>query len=410
MQSLTFQQLLPAAGAALRTVILFVAVLTIPLTAAQALGMSEDQASSWILALYGLPSLISLLFSWYYKQPILFTGNIFMIVLIAQLADDFTYAELIGAAIGAGIVVLLLTLFGLTTKITTLIPMPIVFGLLAGVVTPFLVNMFNLLGQEPYLLGSTLLAYLASRYFLSQRLPAIVPAIVFGIVVAAIEGQLGSVDSTAAIATPVFTTPTFTVAALLSVMPVFVILITLQANLPSLRFLESQQYQVPQQVINSTSGLGTTVGSLFGPTGVSLSLPATSLVASAEAGEHHQRHYAVYMAAGASLLIGLLAGIAAELSVVLPTTLLLALVGLAVVDIELHALHKITEGPLLLGPLFAFAVALSDMELLGFGHYFWSLVLGTIIARWLEADQLRNLHEQDTSKKSLSGSGESFPA
>lgn len=162
-----------------------------------------------------------------------------------------------------------------------------------------------------------------------------------------------------------------------------------------MRFLQSQGYDPPEMVIDVVSGIGTIVGSFFGPTGVSLGLPATSVVAGSGAGAREIRHRAVYLAAGAALLTGLLAGIAVGLASILPSALMLTLAGLSLVNVLSNALNKITQGPLLLGPLFAFAIALSDISFLGFGNYFWSLVLGTGISLLLERDELRALRDKD---------------
>jgi len=141
--------------------------------------------------------------------------------------------------------------------------------------------------------------------------------------------------------------------------------------------------------------VGTMIGSLLGPTGISLSLPATSLVAGAEAGEHDKRHLSVYMACCVALLVGLLAGIAVDVASILPLVLLLTLAGISVVDVLGTAIKRLTEGPLFLGPLFAFVVAMSDISFLGFGPFFWSPAIGTGISLLLERDELRKLHEKN---------------
>ena len=66
---------LPAVGAAVRSIIIFIAVLSIPLTAAQALAPSPTETSSWILALYGLPGLLTLFLALRYRQPLLVIGD-----------------------------------------------------------------------------------------------------------------------------------------------------------------------------------------------------------------------------------------------------------------------------------------------------------------------------------------------
>jgi benzoate membrane transport protein len=64
---------------------------------------------------------------------------------------------------------------------------------------------------------------------------------------------------------------------------------------------------------------------------------------------------------------------------------------LALVGALVGALKEITKGPLVLGPIFAFAIALSDMNLFGLGAFFWSLVLGAVISLLLERDGWKRL-------------------
>jgi predicted benzoate:H+ symporter BenE len=65
--------------------------------------------------------------------------------------------------------------------------------------------------------------------------------------------------------------------------------------------------------------------------------------------------------------------------------------GLALVPALAVAIREIGAGPLVLGPLFAFAIALSHMTVFGLGPFFWSLVLGTAISLLLERDGWRQL-------------------
>lgn len=383
--------------AAVRFIIIFIAVLSIPLASAQTLGLTAAQTSSWILALYGLPAILSLVLTFYYRLPIPLTGNLFVIVFISRLGDQFSYPEIIGASILAGAVVLLVQLMGLTARLAALIPMPIVFGLLAGAVMPLVVNIFTLLEGATMLVGGTLLVYLASRRFLGNRMPAILPALVAGHVIALLGGDFGQIPTFSSLSVPTIISPDFSLPAIITATPVFVILITLQANMPSLIYLRSQEYQPPEAMINQVSGIATSLGSLFGPTGVSLSLPATSLVAGPQAGDHAIRHRSIYISAGVALLIGIMAGMAAEIPQMIPLSLLLSLAGLAVVDVLASALQQITQGPLVLGPMFAFAVALSEISLFGFGPFFWALIIGTGASLLLEREQLRTLRDRDQS-------------
>src|SRR5215210_3417224 len=378
LRSDTLRRWLPAFGTAIPLIILPIAVLSIPLAAAQEMRLSAAETTSWILALYGVSGLLGLVLTIRYRQPLLLTGNIFVLIFIASLGSRLSYPELVGASIVAGASVVLLSALGLTARLAAWIPAPIVLGLLAGAVTPFVSDIFTSLGDAPALVGGTILAYFVSRRVLGTRLPAILPALVAGLAIAALTGEFGQV-------------PTRLSLPIATVTPVLVVLITLQSNLPSVVFLQGQGYHPPEGVINNVSGVSTLLGSLLGPTAVSLSLPATALVAGPGAGEHQLRHRAVYLASGPVLLIALLAGIAADLPAIIPLRLLLALAGLAVVDLLASALQQITRGPLLLGPMFAFAIALSQISILGFGPFFWALVIGTGISLLLERDELQML-------------------
>jgi predicted benzoate:H+ symporter BenE len=81
--------------------------------------------------------------------------------------------------------------------------------------------------------------------------------------------------------------------------------------------------------------------------------------------------------------------------------------GLALVPALAVALRQISSGPLVLGPLFAFAIALSQMTVFGLGPFFWSLVLGTAISLLLERDGWKRLRSEaaGTGESSVRGSG-----
>ena len=81
------------------------------------------------------------------------------------------------------------------------------------------------------------------------------------------------------------TTPAFSLNAILTAAPVLLVLITLQSTVPSIIFLRDQGFEPPEKLINLIDGTSTVLGSLLGPTGVSLSLPPTSLAAGPQAGE-----------------------------------------------------------------------------------------------------------------------------
>ena len=86
-RSSELRRTLPALIASIPITIVFFAVLGIVLTAAgpNGLDLTDEQTSSWIAVLYGFPTLIALVLTVRYRQPLLITGNIFAIIFFVSL-------------------------------------------------------------------------------------------------------------------------------------------------------------------------------------------------------------------------------------------------------------------------------------------------------------------------------------
>ena len=401
IRSEELRRTLPALIAGLTVAIVFLAVLSIVLTAAgpHGMGLSDRRTSGWIALVYGLPMIPSLVLTLRYRMPLLLTGNVFALIFFVSLGDRISFPELAGASILAGAIVLVTAMLGLTGQLAAWIPAPIVQGLIAGAVMPFVVNIFSSLSTSggvrvPIMVGCAVLAYLVSQHVLGTRLPPILPAFVAGFLAAAVTGQLGAIPSTFALPGLELIRPEFSWTAIATVTPVLLALMTVQSNVPSVIYLRSQGFSPPERVLNVVSGAGTLLGSLFGPISVSLALPPVLVTAGSAAGERSLRYRSIYVPVAAGLLIALFASTAADLAVLVPPVLLLTMAGLALLPALAVALRQISSGPLVLGPLFAFAIALSQMTVFGLGPFFWSLVLGTAISLLLERDGWKRLRSE----------------
>jgi len=392
---------LPALVAGLTVAIVFLAVLSIVLTAAgpAGLGLSGRRASGWIALIYGIPMIPSLVLTLRYKIPMLLTGNVFALIFFVSLGDRVTYQELAGATIIAGAIVLLTAILGLTGQVARWIPAPIVQGLIAGAVMPFFVGAFSALHASDgewrvaVMVGAAVAGYLVGQRVLGTRLPAILPGFLAGFLAALVTGQLGEFPSTFTLPSFELLHPSLSAAAILTVAPVLLALMTVQSNIPSVIYLRGQGFDPPERLLNLVSGGATLLVSAFGPVAVSLALPPLLVTAGPSAGERSLRYRAVFLPVAAGLAIALFASVAADLAQLIPPVLLLAIAGLALVPALVAALKAISVGPLVLGPLFAFAIALSDMTILGLGPFFWSLVIGTGVSWLLERDGMRELRE-----------------
>lgn len=388
------RRFVPALGASLPLVAIFLTVLTIPLAAAPDLGLTPGQLSGWIFATYGVPALLSFALAARYRQPLLVTGNVAVIIFVASLGGRMAFSEIVGGAILAGVAVAAVGTTGLIRPVAQWFPLPIVLGLIAGIVLPFVAGIFDQLAQEPLLVGVTVGGYLLSTRILGRRIPPVLVAAVAGVAAAAIGGQLGG-GSSAAFAWPAVTPPKFTLQGIVTVVPVVTALMLFQANIPAIVYLRGEGYEPPERAIFGASGLGAAVGSLLGPTGVSVPVLAMPFTAGPSAGPKERRHWTVYILGFAALLIAIAGAAAAAAAEIVPLPLLLAIAGLAMIGVLTQSVRQIVEGPLLLGPLVTMAVAISELQLLGLGSLFWALVIGTATTVLTEREGLASMREAD---------------
>ena len=382
---------LPPLSMAIPMLIFAGASLALPLAAARALQLTEPQVGAWILALYGLPALLSLLLTARYRQPMFVGWHTQGVIVLAALAGQVGYTDLLGALLVSGAVVAALGALGLTARLADLIPAPIVFAVVAGTLLPFVAGAFTALGDERTVIGGTLVAYLVSRRFLGARVPAVLPALLAGLALAWLAGRLGHADVAWALPAPVFARPTFAPAALAAVVPVVVPLVAFQANLTWVAYLRGQGYRPPPRAADIATGLGMMLGALVAPVPLCMGSLVVPLAAGPEAGEPQVRHWSVYAVAAGFALIALGGALAAALPAILPLALLVAVAGLALLGGLGQALGEVVRGPLRLGPLFAFIIASSKLALLGLGPLFWALVIGTAVSLALEPAELRAL-------------------
>lgn len=390
---------LPALMAGFTGSMVFLAVLGIMLAAAgpEGLGLSEGRTSGWIAVVYGLPMVPSLVLSIRLRTPMPFTGNVFAIIFFVTLGHTVAFAELAAASIVAGAIVLVTGAFGITSRLARRIPTPIVQGLIAGAVMPFLIHVFTSLGvsgdgwEVPVVVGSTVVVFFVSQRVFGPVVPAIFPAFVAGFLAAVATGQLGAFPTSISFPALEPIRPAFTWQAILTVAPVLVALLTVQANVPSVVYLRSQGFEPPGRLVDLVSGVGTVLGSFLGPVLVSLALPAVLVLAGPTAGRRELRYRSVFLPIAVGIGIAVFAGTASDLAVLLPPALLFAIAGLALLPALIAALRSIASGPLVLGPVVAFAIALSDMRIAGLGPFFWSLVLGTLVSFAFEREGWREL-------------------
>ena len=185
--------------------------------------------------------------------------------------------------------------------------------------------------------------------------------------------------------------PAFSWTSVVAFAPVLAVLMNTSANLASVVYIRSQRYSVSMRAIDVVTGAAGVAGSFFGFTPICMASFLAPPTAGPDAGDHDVRHWSVYFSAAGFLAIAALAGLAADLLRIVPLPILLALAGLALIGVFGSTLQEALAGPLVVGPLFTFAVAVSHLSYFGFGPLFWSLVIGMAASLVLERGHLRTL-------------------
>ena len=226
-------------------------------------------------------------------------------------------------------------------------------GLIAGVVLPFVVNVFTALstserGNElpldvPLMVGAALLAYLLTQRFLAPRIPPI----------AGVRRR----DPRRGRDRPARHVPVHLRLARSGRDPAGVLLdgdrdrdagaggiAHRPSNIPSMIFMRGQGFDPPERIVYVVSAVGTIAGSFFGPVAVSLALPPVLLTAGPGAGERSIRYRSVFLPIAVGLGIALFASTAADLAVLVPSVLLLSMAGLALIGALIAALKEIAAG------------------------------------------------------------------
>ena len=92
-------------------------------------GLSESDLSSWIFGSFFINGLITLLFCTLYRQPLVFFWTIPGTVLVGPALSHLRWAEVIGAFLATGGLMLVLGLSGWVRRAMQAVPMPIVMGM-----------------------------------------------------------------------------------------------------------------------------------------------------------------------------------------------------------------------------------------------------------------------------------------
>ncbi|CAN5143265.1 benzoate/H(+) symporter BenE family transporter [soil metagenome] len=355
----------------------FTSSVAIVFQAAQALAATQEQTTSWMWALGIGMGLTSIGLSLWSRQPILTAWSTPGAALLAG-THGIAMPEAIGAFIVCGV---LITLFGLTRwfeKVMDRIPLAVAAALLAGVLARFGLDAVLAVRTAPLMVLVMAVAYLLGRRAWPRY--AVPGVLLAGIAVAAGQGQMNLAAVDWAWAQPVWTRPTFSIAALIGVaLPLFVVTMASQ-NLPGVAAQRASGYVTPVSTSIATTGLATVLLAPFGGFSFNLAAITAAICMGREAHADPARRYTAAVMAGLFYIaMGLAGGAVVGLLVAFPRELVAAIAGLALLGTIAGGLSAaLKDEQHRDAAILTFLVTLSGVSFFGIGSAFWGVVVGSV--------------------------------
>jgi benzoate membrane transport protein len=368
----------------------FTSSVAIVFQAAQAFGATPDIIASWMWALGLGMGLCTLVPSLWLRKPVMVAWSTpgAAVLATAGAVGGFNLHEAVGAFMVCALLITLVGWTGWFERIMNHIPAALACALLAGVLARFGLAGFAAAQTAMPLVLTMLLAYLVGKRWLPRyAVPlTLVVAIVF---VAANAGFTGA-PIPFVLTFPVWVSPTFSVAAMVSLaLPLFIVTMASQ-NLPGVAAIHAAGFGdrrdtggdagIPISKIITLTGLATVLLAPFGAFALNLSAITAAICMGPEAHANPARRYTAAVSCGAMyVVIGVFGAAITGVLTAFPKELVAAIAGLALLGTIGGALTvALKDDDHREAAVITFLVTLSGVVLGGVGSAFWGVVAGSL--------------------------------
>lgn len=343
-----------------------------------AVGATPAEAASWMMVL-GLGTGVScLILSLWYRMPILTAWTTPGAALLAFSLHGVSIGDATGAFVFCA---LLLTLTGLTgwfERISHLIPDALGSAMLAGILFNFGLGIFGSMRTDLPLVAAMCLVYLAGRRFVPRY--AIPLVLLSGCLWCWAGGQFAGASQPIdwAIASPVFTMPSFSLPVLIGIgLPLYIVTMTSQ-NIPGVVTLRAAGYQPPISGGITVTGIVSLLLAPFGGFGFNFAAITAAICAGPEADEDPTNRYkAVALAGVLYCIVGIFGAAIISLFLIAPKALVMTVAGLALLNtVGANLSGALARADQREAALVTFMTTVSGISFLGIGAPLWALVFG----------------------------------
>lgn len=345
---------------------------------------TTTQTILWMFSIYVFGGIFSILIPLYYRMPIVGAHSITGVAFLATVTTQFTYHQLIGSYLFAGLLMLLVGYLGVFSKLLEYVPKEIIAVMLAGMITKYMVNFVVSIPQLPVIGGISLLVFfIVSKW--SKRVPPMVAAIATGSILLVLTQPLNSSGLAAAFVVPTLQLPEFSLMSLISVSIPLALLILSNDAAVGIGALEQNDYRPPTNQVIALSGIFSIITGFFGGQSANVAGMMSAICSDEEAGPKEKRYMGAIVSGCIILVFGLFSWKLVPLIQVLPKAFTSLLVGFGLLGVFGNSLSVGFSKPTMkMSAAITFAIAVSNVTIFNLGAPVWSLLIGTFIARYVE--------------------------
>lgn len=354
----------------------FASSFTVVVQGLRAVGASEAEAASGLMALSIAMGLCGIVLSLKFRMPISVAWSTPGAALLAgtgALAGGFRAA--VGAFLISSAFLLLAGLWKPLSKLVERIPSSLANAMLAGILLHLCLAPVKAVAEMP-IAGLAIVISWAIVARLKRVLA--MPAAVFVTIGFIIHHENGGIALSALVPNPVLVLPEFNLASLIGIaVPLFIVTMASQ-NIPGMAVLAVNGYRPKAGPLVATTGFFSLLSAPFGGHAVNLAAITAAICAGPDADSDPSRRYVSAVMAGTLYVVfGLLAGGATALIAIAPPVLIEAVAGLALIGAFgsslMAAIHDQNQRE---AAIITFLVAASGLTLFGIGAAFWGLIAG----------------------------------
>ena len=346
--------------------------------AAQSLGASPEEISSWMWALGLGMGLTCIGLSLRYRMPVVTAWSTPGAAMLIGSVAGLPLSDAIGAFLMSALLIAASGFSGLFERMISRIPASLASGMLAGVLLRFGIDAFAAMKTQLGMVLTMFAVYLLARRLLPRY--AVILTLLVGIAFAAGLGLLRVDGLSLELAKPVFTTPTFSLAAIVGIaLPLFIVTMASQ-NVPGVAVIRASGYAIPISPVVGWTGLVNLLLAPFGAFALNLAAITAAICMGREAHEDAARRYVAAIAAGVFyVVVGLFGATVAALFAAFPKELILAIAGIALLGTIGNSLAAaLRDEAERESALVTFLVTASGLSLAGIGSAFWGLLAGVV--------------------------------